>query len=112
MTKMPHDMVDLRLAPVALQVDARLEELGRLSPEALSLRVAIESNREGRTAQQRARDLVASVSHLLDLGGWEPSWDPRGLRLRHREHTLVLGVPATLRDYVEGVGRQTRAAVG
>ena len=32
---------------------------------------------------------------------WELSWDPHGLRLTYEALTLVLGVPATLRWYLE-----------
>ena len=101
MSPAPHDLVDLRLAPVALAVDQVLEEFAGLSPVALHERVVLESNSQATTRRRREQDVVTSVTHGLDTRGWEASWDPRGLRLRHDEHTIVLGAPANLRRYVD-----------
>lgn len=98
---LPHDVVDLRLAPLALRLDRRLQEMAELDPGQLRLRIAMDTDRDGFEPAQRARDVVDSVCHLVDLGGWQVSWDPRGLRMSHGDHTLVLGVPANLRAYVE-----------
>jgi hypothetical protein len=100
-TPLPRDFADLMLAPVALLVDWRLEEMAALDPAELRLRIAMDTDREGSTPEQRARDAVDSVCHLLDLNGWEASWEDRGLRLSHERHTFVLGVPPNLRAYVE-----------
>jgi hypothetical protein len=96
----PRDYTDLFLAPVALAVDERLELIAALSRDELHKRVAIETDREARTAAHRADDVVSSVTHLLDLHGWAASWDPRGIRLSHDRHTLVLGVPSNVSAYV------------
>jgi hypothetical protein len=45
--------------------------------------------------------VVRSVTHLLDLHGWETGWDDRGLRLSHGSHSLVLGAPRNVTAYVE-----------
>jgi hypothetical protein len=96
----PHDYTDLFLAPVALAVDQRLEEFAALDRGALHRRVSLETDRSARTAAQRGADVVASVTYLLDLHGWRASWDPRGLRLSHDEHSLVLGIPSAVAAYV------------
>jgi len=44
MTELPHDIADLYLAPVALEVDARITELATLTDEKLAVQVAIESD--------------------------------------------------------------------
>ena len=102
MYPIPTSLVDLKLAPVALLVEHRLEEFGSMSPGQLALQVAYDSDREGATQQQRARDVVTAVTRLLDMGGWQASWVDRGVRLSHGHHSLVLGVPANVRGYVAG----------
>jgi hypothetical protein len=97
----PHDLTDLFLAPVALQVDQRLEEFSKLDRDALHKRVVLEANNETWEKPRRARDVVESVTYLLDLHGWEATWDDRGIRLSHDNHTLVLGVPRNLTAYVD-----------
>ena len=42
MASRPHDITDLYLAPVALKVDARIEELGHLDKDRLAYEVALE----------------------------------------------------------------------
>ena len=64
------------------------------------MRVVLETNREARTAGQRAQDVMESLTYLLDLHGWTASWDARGLRLSHHRHSLVLGVPENVARYV------------
>ena len=102
MATRPHDITDLYLAPVALAVDARIEELGRLDPGQLAYEVALESDTPDFTRQMREDGLVRALTHIVDTHDWTFSWDPRGLRLTHEAHTFVLGVPASLRDYLEG----------
>ena len=97
----PRDYADLFLAPVALQVDQRLEDFAALDRDDLHKRVVLETDSEARNRAQRARDLVSSVTYLLDLHGWTAGWDDRGIRLSHGNHTLVLGVSRTLTAYVE-----------
>jgi hypothetical protein len=98
----PHDITDLYLAPVALAVDARIEELGRLDKEQLAYEVALESDTPDFTRDMREDALIRSITHLTDTHGWTFSMDPRGLRLTHHEHTFVLGIPAVFTQYLEG----------
>jgi hypothetical protein len=44
----------------------------------------------------------------VDLAGWQPTWDPRGVRLTHGNHTLVLGVSHRLTEYVAGTPAHQR----
>jgi hypothetical protein len=101
MATRPHDITDLYLAPVALAVDARIEELSRLDKEQLTYEVGLESDTPDFTRAMRDDALIRTVTHLIDLHGWEFSWDPRGLRLTHDEHTFVLGIPAVFAEYLD-----------
>jgi hypothetical protein len=101
MADRPHDIADLYLAPVALAIDARIEELGRLDVKGLVYEVALESDSPDYTRQMREEGLIRTITHLTDTHHWAFSWDPRGLRLTHDEHTFVLGIPPVLRDYLE-----------
>ena len=101
MAQTPRDITDLFLAPVALQVDHRLDELAQLDRDELHKRVVLDSNNETWERARRARDVVESVTYLLELHGWKAAWDDRGIRLSHSHHTLVLGVPENLRAYVD-----------
>ena len=101
MPTLPHDMIDLQLAPTAIALDARLSELGELSADALRLRVVLASNTTEKTPAERSAALLETVGHLIELHGWEISWDDRGLRMQHGRHTVVLGVPGTFRQYIE-----------
>ena len=105
MATRPHDITDLYLAPVALAVDARIEELGHLDMERLAYEVALESDSPDFTRVMREEALLRTVTHLIDTHDWEFSWDPRGIRMTHDAHTLVLGLPAILLDYVAGAGQ-------
>jgi len=98
----PHDLTDLYLAPVALAVDARIAELGRLDSEQLAYEVALESDSPDFTRQMREEALIRTVTHLIDTHDWEVSLDPRGLRLTHDAHTFVLGLPAVFAEYLGG----------
>lgn len=108
--KKPHDPTDLLLSPVALALDERLEELGRMSPRELRRRVTWETNMAPRTVEAAARAIVSTVTYLIDTHGWTVSWDVRGLRLHHGAHAVVLGVPASVVEYVESVGGRIPAA--
>ena len=96
----PHDLVDLFLAPVALEVDKNINDLGKLDVRGLALRVALESDRPDHTREQRESGLITTITHLVDLRGWQVTWDARGIRLSHAGHTLVLGVPKTFEQFV------------
>jgi hypothetical protein len=103
MATRPHDIPDLYLAPVALAVDARIQELGRLDKEQLGYEVALESDTPDFTRDMREKGLIRTVTHLIETHDWEFSWDPRGLRLTHDEHTFVLGIPAVFIEYLEDI---------
>ena len=105
MTTRPHDVTDLYLAPVVLAVDARIEELSHLDKDQLEHKVAFQSDSQDYTPQLREEALIGTITSLIDCHGWALRWDPRGLRLTHDGHTLVLGVPAGFGEYVEGAPR-------
>jgi hypothetical protein len=99
-TRRPHDRADLLLAPVALDLDARLTELGSLTPEDLAIRVTVHANTNAETPAERRSGLLDTVTAGVELHHWLVSWDDRGLRLSHEGHTLVLGLPTGLRAYL------------
>jgi hypothetical protein len=101
MATRPRDITDLYLAPVALAVDARIEELGHLDKDHLAYEVAIESDLPDVSRRMREEALIRTVTHLIDCHDWELSWDPRGLRLTHEGHSFVLGIPAVFLEYLE-----------
>jgi hypothetical protein len=107
--KHPHDVTDLRLAPVALLVDERLEELSALDDAQLTEAILFGSNRQPHSETERGEALVAAATHLIDLAGWRAAWDPRGVRLTHDTHSLVLGVPRRLADFVTGTAAASNA---
>jgi hypothetical protein len=98
----PHDIVDLYLAPVALQIEARLCELAELDRDRLALKIATESDEPDWSPEVRTVGVLRTIGHLTDLHGWSLSWDARGVRVSHGKHALVLGVPANVRRYVVG----------
>lgn len=104
MATRPHDLPDLFLAPVVLAIDAKIEELARLDARQLAYEVALESDTPDFTPKMREDALIRTLEHLIDTHQWTLRWDPRGLRLIHDAHTLVLGVPATFGEYVRGAG--------
>jgi hypothetical protein len=99
MADRPHDVTDLYLAPVLLEVDARIEELGKLDRDRLVYEVALEADSPEFSLQMRQDALIRTITHLIDTHHWTFSWDPRGLRMTHEEHTFVLGIPAVFNDY-------------
>lgn len=105
MTTRPHDMSDLYLAPVVLELNHRLGEFEGLSHDEIELRVALETDREPRDRTDRADLVLLSLTHLLNTHGWIIDWVPRGLQIRHRDHQLVLGVPQSLRNYLDSGAR-------
>lgn len=102
MADRPHDVSDLYLAPVLLAVDARIEELGKLDRNGLAYEVALESDSSDDTRQMREAALLRTITHLTDTHQWQCGWDPRGLRMTHDEHTVVLGIPPVFVDYLGG----------
>lgn len=99
MAETPHDIVDLFLAPVALAIEERLGQLGGLSLDDLGHMVALESPGPDRTRIDREKALLRTITYLIDLHRWSVEWDPRGLRVSHGDHALVLGVPASFEMY-------------
>jgi hypothetical protein len=107
MADRPRDVADLYLSPVVLAVDARIEELGHLSRDQLAYEVALESDSPDFTRHMREEALIRTVTHLIDLHGWKLGWDPRGFRLSHDAHALVLGIPAVFVEYAAGSPKAT-----
>lgn len=102
MTELPHGVPDLYLAPVALELDARIAELATLTDDKLALEVALESDSPDWTAGMRRDAILHTVGHLVDLHGWALAWDARGIRVSHGKRALVLGVPASFHRFVDG----------
>jgi hypothetical protein len=96
----PHDMTDLYLAPVALELDARLEELANLSADDLGYQVILETDIEPRDTAERRKALVETSRRGAELHGWTVSLHERGLAVSHDDHSFVLGLPANLREYI------------
>lgn len=97
----PHDRSDLFLAPVALEVDARLSELGEMSMDELNMRVALAANVDTRFPAERERGLLTTVTHLIEMHDWQAAWDTRGLRLSHADHGLTLGCPPNFAAFLD-----------
>ena len=108
MSTLPHDVTDLHLAPVLLALDARLAEMSLLNLDELVQRIAIDSDCADWTEDMRESGLLDTVRHVVDLRGWTLSWDPRGLRIHHGRHHVVLGIPGTFRNYIDGGHRAAR----
>lgn len=102
MPQIPHDTIDLVLAPVALQIDERLERLGTLEETELLFLLALETDREAHSLEQRRELLLEALGRDVDTRGWELGWDVRGLRLAHDGRGLVLGLPPALVAFLRG----------
>lgn len=102
MQQIPHDATDLVLAPVALQLDERLDRLGALDTQELLFLIALETDRDPRSPEQRRELLLEALGRDVDTHGWELEWDPRGLRLGHEGRGLVLGLPPKVKAFVSG----------
>lgn len=100
MTTRPHDVADLYLAPLALELDRRLAEFEGLTKDEIDARVALETDQEPRGAADRTRLMLLCLTHALDSHGWTVDWVIRGLRVSHHHHQLVLGVPGSVRSYL------------
>jgi hypothetical protein len=100
MATLPHDLTDLSLAPVVLAIDTRIEELGQLTAQDLALRIGMDGDRPAWTREFRELGLLTTVSYLIDTHDWVLSIDKRGIRVTHKERTLVLGVPDTFTEYL------------
>lgn len=102
MPLLPHDAADLLLAPVILELDARIAELSDLGQDELPLRVGLVSDGPDSTRTLREVGLLTAVSHLINCHEWKLSWDPRGIKVSHGAHQVVLGVPSNFLEYLEG----------
>lgn len=100
MTVRPHDVADLYLAPVLLEIDERLGQFEGLSAEEVEYRLALATDRQPRDAEDRAALLLRSITRALETHAWETSWHPRGLQISHDAHAVVLGIPDSLRTYL------------
>ena len=100
MTIRPRDISDLYLAPVTLEIEAELERLAPLSHDELTGYVSLRTDRTPNGLDQRRRGLLDSLAPL-NGHGWSLSWSPRGLVVRHDDHTVTLGVSESIRTYVE-----------
>jgi hypothetical protein len=111
MTRSPHDMADLYLAPVVLAVDARIRHLGHLDDDQLAREIAAVSEHPTRDAAERRAALLIAIGAVVELHGWTLSWDDaRGVRVAHGPHAVVLGIPQLLRRFVDGRRIEAAAA--
>jgi hypothetical protein len=93
-------MNDLHLAPVLLALEDRLNELGLLDEIELMKRVALDSDRPDWTREQRERSLLMTIERFIDCHTWKLTWAPRGLRVTHDTHSVVLGCPAVFEAFL------------
>lgn len=101
MTTRPHDLTDLYLAPVALELDRRLERLTGKSIDEIVIWIALDTDRQASSPEERPVLAIRALQYLLDMHGWEMHLDHRGVRLSHDDHTLVLGIPDSLKAYLD-----------
>jgi len=102
MPHLPHDISDLYLAPVLLELEDQLEELGSLDAEQLRFSVGLTSASTSDDLEDRKAGLLRAILDAVDLRGWEATWDVRGLRLTHSSHTFVLGLPPNFAVFLAG----------
>lgn len=100
MTTRPHDITDLYMPPVALELDRRLGQLEGLTEAELEFQVTLETDHQPRNAAARPALVLSMLTRDLKTHGWEVSWAPRGLRVSHADHHLVLGVSHNVRAYL------------
>jgi hypothetical protein len=111
----PNDLPDLYLAPVLLEVEARVDRLSTLAPDDLSVEIALTSDAPDWSRAWREQALATALQHLLDLHGWTLSVDGRGVRLEHRRRTVTIALPPQLEEFLagpQGAGTETSAQSG
>ena len=108
MATVPRDLSDLYLAPVVLALDERIREYATLDRTELAKRIALESDRLDWSRDERETAILMALSHFIDLHGWALDWVERGVQLSRGPNSLVLGVPQSLREYVDGDRRPAR----
>ena len=102
-TTRPTDITDLYLAPVALRIDRQLADLAPLSEEGLMLWIALATDHEPVTLEERRILTLRALQHEVDTHHWDLDLEPRGLRLSHGDNSLVLGIPGSLRAFLGGL---------
>lgn len=101
MSLLPHDLTDLYLSPVALELNARLSDFeGRTDAEVEYL-IALRADRQPQTVGDRRLLALRALTQGSDLHGWDVDWVSRGLRMRNGSHELVLGIAPGLRHYLD-----------
>ncbi len=100
MIQIPHDATDILLAPVALDLDQQLAQLGLLDQAEIHYLVALTTDREPNTLDRRRELLMSSLLRDVDSHGWDIAWHERGLKLAHGDRHLVLGIPQSVRTFV------------
>ncbi len=100
MIKVPHDTTDVLLAPVALDLDQQLEQLGALDQQEIHYLVALTTDREPHSLERRRELLMTALLRDVDTHGWDIAWHERGLELAHGDRHVVLGVPQSVRTFV------------
>jgi hypothetical protein len=101
MPLMPHDTADLALAPVVLQLDHEIQKYCGLTQEELVLRVAAEADCEPQSFHGRRDALLDALTHFVDMHGWDARINDRGLRLHHGSNTVTIGLPRSIRTYLD-----------
>ena len=108
MAERPHDVTDLYLAPVVLEAESRLEQLGTLSPDEFGFQVTLETNIEPGNAAERRTAFLETMRRRVELHGWELSL--RRPRDRARPAGERPGVRRRLTDRRLRVPPQPRAS--
>ena len=98
MTAHPHNISDLHLAPLALALDNRIDELGALSPANLAHQVALLGDKPERTRQLRETGLLSTISRTIELHDWQlgqprPKGKQRNTPLHPRDPTHLHPIP-------------------
>lgn len=100
--RVPQNLADLYLAPVALGVDAWLEHNTDVPAAQLQFDVVLVTNIEPSTREDRAKALVEAIKEATDVHGWDISLVRRGIRLSHGEHAVTLGLPENVQRFLDG----------
>jgi hypothetical protein len=111
MPVLPHDISDLHLAPLLLALEARIDELSKLTLVEFHHHVALVGNRPDWNHAMREGGVISAVQHLIDCHDWELLWTERGVQVSHASHQVTLGVPGIFADYVAGKHRAMQDAL-
>jgi len=100
----PHDVADLALAPVLINIERNLAILR--DSDDLDYSLALDLNDDGRqytTAGGRAGRVQAYATREVDLHGWtvRPTPDLQGLAVSHGEYTVSVMLGKQVANYVE-----------